>query len=196
MPLPQNNHHPPFNIVRVSHVEWVVTNMAYARNFYIDTLGYYCQEDADHTLYLRGMEERNHHSLILTQGDKPVVKRIGFKVGSDEELDKAAVYFNKIGQSTEWVTKHAQGRTLHTTDPFGVPLEFYFEMERGENLLQKYQLYRGARIQRIDHVQDHFLYHTGTLLTHGSGGGQQCQESESIAVLIEVLLQGLQRIGK
>lgn len=156
MPLPQNNYHPPFNIVRVSHVEWVVTNMAYARNFYIDTLGYHCQEDADHTLYLRGMEERNHHSLILTQGDEPVVKRIGFKVGSDEDLDKAAVYFNQIGQSTEWVTKHTQGRTLHTTDPFGVPLEFYFEMERGENLLQKYHLYRGARIQRIDHVN---LFH-------------------------------------
>lgn len=156
MPLPQINPIPPFNIVRISHVEWGVTDMDYARDFYINVLGYHCQEDVGDTLYLRGMEERNHHSLILKKAETPSVHRIGFKVGSESDLDKAADYFASIDQPINWVESHAQGRTLHTTDPFGVPLEFYFKMKHCENLIQKYHLYRGSRVQRIDHAN---LFH-------------------------------------
>lgn len=156
MPLPQINLNPPFNIVRVSHVEWGVTDIAYAREFYVDVLGFHCQEDTGNTLYLRGMEERNHHSLVLTQSEKAAVHRIGFKVASENDLNIAADYFGGRGHTISWVDKHAQGRTLQTTDPFGVPLEFYFKMEHCENLLQKYHLYRGSRVQRIDHVN---LFH-------------------------------------
>ena len=152
MPIPQPTFTPPFNIVRVSHIEWCMTNMDYARDFYIDMLGYHCEEDLGDTLYLRGMEEFNHHSLVLVKSDDPSVRRIGFKVASEEDLDRAADYFAGRNCPTAWVEKHAQGRTLHTTDPFGVPLELYYKMEHGLDLLQKYYLYRGARIQRIDHT--------------------------------------------
>ena len=156
MALPKPNFTPPFNIVRVSHVEWGVTDMVYAREFYGDILGYHIKEDLGDVLYLRGMEERNHHSLVLVKVDEPSVHRIGFKVASEADLDKAAEFFASQDCPTTWVDKHAQGRTLHAADPFGVPLEFYFEMDRGELLLQKYGLYRGGRIQRIDHVN---LFH-------------------------------------
>ena len=36
------------------------------------------------------MEERNHHSLVLKKGSEPVAERLGFKVGSEEDLDRAA----------------------------------------------------------------------------------------------------------
>lgn len=156
MPLPTPTFTPPFNIVRVSHVEWLVTDMDYAREFYGDILGYHIEEDLGDVLYLRGMEERNHHSLVLVKGEKAAVSRIGFKVASEADLDKAEQFFASKGSPTAWVQKHAQGRTLHTTDPFGVPLEFYFEMTRADLILQKYTLYRGSRVQRIDHVN---LFH-------------------------------------
>ena len=156
MGLPLANQEPPFKTVRVSHVDWSVTDMTYAHEFYVDVLGYHCEEKTADTLYLRGMEELNHHSLVLRKADQPVVNRIGFKVTSEEELDKAYAYFAGIDRPVAWVEQHAQGRTLHTSDPYGVPLEFYFEMDRGERLLQQYGLYKGARIQRIDHVN---LFH-------------------------------------
>lgn len=156
MPFPQINMNPPFNIIRVSHVEWAITDMDYAREFYIDILGYHCQEDTGDALYLRGMEEFNHHSLLLTKAETPSVRRIGYKVASESDLDKAADYFASLGQSTAWVKKNAQGRTLHATDPFGIPLEFYFKMDHCEDLLQQYHRYRGSRIQRIDHAN---LFH-------------------------------------
>ncbi len=147
---------PPFDIVRVSHVELGVTDMAYSREYYADIIGYHIEDETADTLYLRGMEERNHHSLILTKVDEPIVKRIGFKVRSEEDLDKAQAFFASKGSPTLWVEKVAQGRTLHTTDPFGVPLEFYYQMDFVADILQEFPLHHGSRIQRIDHVN---LFH-------------------------------------
>ena len=39
MPIPAPNLYPPFNIVRLSHVELAVTDLARSRAFYVDTLG-------------------------------------------------------------------------------------------------------------------------------------------------------------
>ena len=77
MPIPKPTFTPPFNIVRCSHTEWGVTDMDYARDFYIDLLGYICEDDLGDTLYLRGLEERNHHALILTKANSPSVCREG-----------------------------------------------------------------------------------------------------------------------
>jgi len=156
MALPPLNFSPPFHIVRISHVEWTVTDIDAAKKFYVDTLGYHLEHDSGEALYLRGFEELNHHSLILVSDSTAYVKRIGYKVASEVDLVKAEAFFRSLGQPTDWVDKFAQGRSLHTSDPFGVPLEFYFEMERGESLLQQYGLHRGAHIQRLDHAN---LFH-------------------------------------
>ncbi|MEM7114028.1 MAG: 3,4-dihydroxyphenylacetate 2,3-dioxygenase [Chloroflexota bacterium] len=156
MPNYQINFDPPFNIVRLSHLEWIVTDLAYSKAYYVDLVGYHLEEETADSLYLRGMEELNHHSLILCKGDTPKVSYLAFKVFSEEDLDRAYDYFESLGQSVAWVERYKQGRTLKTTDPFGVPLELYYEMERAEDILQKYHLYHGARIQRIDHFN---LFH-------------------------------------
>lgn len=151
MPFPTPNKDLPFNIVRVSHMEWGVTDMDYAKEFYGDIIGYHMEEDLGTELYFRGMEERNHHSLVLVKSDVPVVKRLGLKVASAADLDKAADYFASLGQPTQWTEKHAQGRTLHTRDPFGVPLELFYKMDWAADIMQKYPLYHGSRVTRIDH---------------------------------------------
>lgn len=152
----QHNLHPPFDIIRVGHVDLGVSDLGYAREFYGDLLGYHIEEETAESLYCRGMEERHHHSLILSKNDRPQVNRLAFKVRSEEDLDKAEAFFAGKGLPTAWVTRLAQGRTLHTRDPFGVPLEFYYEMTFVEDILQQYPLYHGGRIQRIDHLN---LFH-------------------------------------
>ena len=65
MPIHKPNMDPPFNIVRASHVELGLRDLGRARAFYVDCLGLLpTAEDAD-ALYLRGVEERNHHSIVL-----------------------------------------------------------------------------------------------------------------------------------
>ena len=61
MPIPKPNLHPPFNIVRLSHVEFAVTDLSKSRAFYVDTLGLQVTDESPDAVYLRAMEERGHH---------------------------------------------------------------------------------------------------------------------------------------
>ena len=65
MPLRDPVFNPPFNIVRASHVELGVSDLAKSRAFYVDCLGYIVGDEDSDALYLRGVEERNHHSVVL-----------------------------------------------------------------------------------------------------------------------------------
>ncbi|WP_370343045.1 VOC family protein, partial [Pararhodobacter marinus] len=93
MPIPEPNLYPPFNIVRLSHVEYGVTDLAASRAFYVDTLGLQVTDEDDTTIYLRAMEERGHHCIALVQSDTAYVGGLGFKVFDEQELDKAAAWF-------------------------------------------------------------------------------------------------------
>lgn len=151
MPVPSPNLKPPFNVVRLSHVELVVRDLAASKAFYADTLGLQVTyEDAD-TLCLRAMEERGHHCIVLKKGDAPVANVMGFKVFSEDDLDRAEAFFAGRGLPTSWVERPHQGRTLRTADLFGVPIEFYHRMDRLPAIHQKYALYRGVKPLRIDH---------------------------------------------
>ena len=151
MPVPKPNLYPPFNIVRLSHVELVVRDLAAARAFYADTLGLQVTDEDGDRIYLRAMEERGHHCLVLSRGDEPVADALGFKVYSEDDLDKAEAYFTGKGIDTAWVERPYMGRTLRTYDDQGIPLEFYYAMDRLPTIHQQYKLYRGVKPLRIDH---------------------------------------------
>lgn len=151
MPLPQIVMTPPFNIVRASHAVLDVTDLARSRQFHEHMIGLRVEDEADGVLYLRGVEELQHHSLVLRQAATASAQRIGFKLASEDDLDRAQHWFRAQSLPAEFVTAPFQGRTLHATDPFGLPLEFYFEMQRRPRLLQTYAAYQGCHPQRLDH---------------------------------------------
>ena len=151
MPLPKHVFDPPFNVVRTSHVVLDVTDLDRSLAFYQATLGLHLEDRTPSEAYLRGVEERQHHSLVLKKTTTPACERIGFKVGSDEDLDKAAAFLAAKGLRHAFVDVPYQGRTLQAIDPFGTPLEFYFKMEQRERLLQLYGHYKGVQAQRLDH---------------------------------------------
>lgn len=151
MPVPAPVLYPPFNIVRLSHVEYRVTDLAKSRAFYVDTLGLQVTDEDSDTIYLRAMEERGHHCISLVRADEASVGVLGFKLYDEPDLEKAETFFRSKGLPTERVQQPFIGRALRTCDPWGIPLEFYVRMDRLEPIHQKYALYRGARALRIDH---------------------------------------------
>ncbi|MCR9127171.1 MAG: 3,4-dihydroxyphenylacetate 2,3-dioxygenase [Rhodobacteraceae bacterium] len=151
MPIPAANLYPAFNIVRLSHVELAVTDLGWARAFYVDTLGLQVSHEDGSRIYLRGLEERGHHSVILSLAATPEVGVLGFKVWDEANLDKAAAWFAAHGLPVAWAERPFMGRVLATRDPWGVPLEFYATMERLPPIHQKYRLYHGVKPLRIDH---------------------------------------------
>ena len=151
MPVRHPAGNPPFNIVRMSHIELGVTDLDASRKFYTEILGLIETEQVGNLIYLRGLEERNHHSFVLTKSDEPVVKRFGFKVAGEADLDLIQAHFAEKGLSAEWVERYGQGRSLLVRDPFGMPVEFCYAFDQVERSLQEYGRYRGCHPQRIDH---------------------------------------------
>ena len=151
MPIPAPNLYPPFNIVRLSHVDFGVKDLDASRRFYVDTLGLQITEEDDQTIYLRAMEERGHHCMVLHKSQESHVKSLSFKVFSEDCLDTAAAWFADKGHKIDWVERPYQGRTLATHDHCGMPIEFYHKMDRLPPIHQKYELYKGVKPLRIDH---------------------------------------------
>src|SRR6516162_6828468 len=97
MPVPQHIFDPPFNIVRCSHVVLDVTDLKQSREFYETTVGLHVEDADESAVYFRGSEEHQHHSLVLRKAQAAACNRLGFKVGSEADLDKAAAFLKKEG---------------------------------------------------------------------------------------------------
>ena len=151
MPVPAPNLNPDFNIVRLSHVEYNVRDLAASRAFYVDTLGLQVTHETEDAIYLRAMEERGHHCIHLIKSNAASVGVLGFKVWEDADLDRLSDFFMERGLPVEWIEEPFFGRILRSRDPWGIPLEFYAKMERLAPIHQKYALYRGVKPLRIDH---------------------------------------------
>ena len=151
MPPPKHIFDSPFNVVRCSHAVLTVRDLAASRAFYENAIGPKLEHADGDALYFRGMEERNHHSLVLRQAAEPSARRLGFKVASEEHLEQAHAFFRQRQLPAEFVEVPFQGRTLHASDPQGTPLELYFKMDQADRILQQYGHYCGCHPQRIDH---------------------------------------------
>ena len=151
--IPPPNFHPPFDISRASHVVLKVRDVAKSRAFYVDTLGFVVSDETSDRLYLRGLEEGCHHSLVLELADQPSCRRIGLRVRLDEDLDRVKRHFEAHDLPAEWVEVAHQGRTLHVVDPSGARLEICATMEtRPRNILTA-SAFVGACPLRLDHFQ-------------------------------------------
>ena len=151
MTLPSPVLHPPFDVVRLSHVALEVTDLARSRAFYVDTLGMQVSHEEPDTLWLRAMEERNHHSLVLRETGTAQVGHLGFKLYDEPDMERAEAFFRNRGLPTQHAEEPHMGRVLRTRDPYGVPIELYTRMSRLPHIHQQYALYRGVRPLRIDH---------------------------------------------
>ncbi len=152
MPVPAPNLYPDFNTIRLSHVCLNVGDLAASKAFYTDMFGLQISAETDAHIYLRALEERGHHSVILQKSDQPgTVEVMGFKVFDEADLDRAETWFRARGRPTSWIERPYQGRTLLTADTMGIPLEFYARMDRLPTIHQQYGRYHGVRPLRIDH---------------------------------------------
>ncbi|MPZ55164.1 MAG: 3,4-dihydroxyphenylacetate 2,3-dioxygenase [Rhizobiales bacterium] len=153
MSIPKTVFRPQFAITRASHLVSVVADIQASRAFYVDTLGLIVSDEDRNTLYLRGIEEACHHSLVLKAGPAPVCERVGMRVLTEEDLDLAQRHFAAAGLPTQWADVPFQGRTLHTVDIVGTPLELCAQMATKPRRIMDFDLHHGACPQRLDHFQ-------------------------------------------
>jgi catechol 2,3-dioxygenase len=154
MDLPQTNFEPPFNITRASHLILTSRDLARARDFYTEVIGLKVSDETATTIHLRGVEERAHHSLTLRKTkDAPACERVGFRVFTEEDLDRAKAHFDGHGLPAKFVNVPFQGRTLHVSDTAGIPLELCARMTALPREHTRTHEHKGAAALRLDHHQ-------------------------------------------
>jgi catechol 2,3-dioxygenase len=160
---------PPFDIMRAAFVELQVTDLAESEHFYADLLGMIVSARADDAVFLRGWEERQHHSLILRQSlptHPATASRLGFRTRTERDLDLLAEHFTTLQCEIRWIeagSDPGMGRSLRVWDAFGYPLEFFHTIEQFETQHQRFDLHRGAPLLRFDHLNLHAPHLEDTL---------------------------------
>ena len=124
-------------IVRLGHIEYRVTDLERARHFYVDLLGFHETERDQDRIYLRAIEDREHHTVTLHKAPSPGVGHIGFKVAGPDALDRLERRFRRLGLLVQWLQpeqERGQSRALRVRDPFGFPIEYYCDILAGAGL--------------------------------------------------------------
>jgi len=148
----------PWQIVRAAHTELLVTDLDCSRHFYVDLLGLVVTEEDGDAIYLRGYEDRCHHNLVLRHASSPAVSHVAFRVWEAADLERLASHYTELGCPVQWLAageERGQGEALRALDPLGCPVEYFYAMEPADRLLQRFDLYRGPAIMRLDHVNLH-----------------------------------------
>ena len=144
---------PDFNILRLGHIEYLVSDLARARDFYVDVVGLFeTESDTDH-VYLRAIEDREHHSVVLTRSPSPA------SAISASAFPARKTWTAWRTSSPAWACPCAGWRparnaaaALRVQDPFGFQVEYYAHMEQAPWLLQQYHLHRHGCPTRLDHL--------------------------------------------
>ena len=132
----------------------MVTDLARARWFWVDVLGFVVTESGPGALYLRGYDELTHHNLILTEGAEPAAARLAYRVRTPADLDRAVDFYASLGGRTARLpagTTPGIGPAVRAEDPLGFTVEYFCEAASADRLQQRYDLRRGAEVARMDH---------------------------------------------
>ncbi|HKN29304.1 MAG TPA: VOC family protein [Roseiarcus sp.] len=154
MQAPQTNTKSPFRFSHASHNVFTSRDLKKSEEFYTEVLGLVVSDSDKDTLYLRGLEERAHHSLVIKRTTGvPGYERVGLRVFDEESLHKCKHAFERHELPCEWVERPFQGRTLHAIDVCGTPLEICAAMDRKPRLDMDVLKHKGAQARRFDHYQ-------------------------------------------
>jgi catechol 2,3-dioxygenase len=153
-------------VARLGHVALETPDLAESLSFFRDAVGLEEVERVDGTVYLRAVDEWDHHSLSLTEAETAGIDHVGWQTAEPDHLEPFADRFEAQGIDVEWVdadTEPGQGEAIRFEVPNGHRFELYGEMakpdppaERNSKLKNRVYDTTGNNPiapQRIDHVQ-------------------------------------------
>ena len=156
--------HPPepiLDIAHLGHVELLTPKPEESRRFFVDVLGMTESGRQGDSVLLRGWDDYERGSLLLTASPRAGLGHAAFRTRSPQALERLVAALRAAGHA---VTAH-EGSLGHGTgwrfrDPDGHHIELYWETERYaapegmrpalKNQAQRFPA-RGANVRRIDH---------------------------------------------
>jgi len=147
---------------QLAHVELITPAPEESLHFWTSIVGLEVTARSGGSAYLRGWGDRFHHTLVLTEGDRPGLGHIGWRAGGPDELVEAAERIEAAGTGEGWLEQSVgHGRALRYRSPGGQLHEVFWDVERFRappsmaspfpNRPQRFRP-RGIAARGIDHV--------------------------------------------
>jgi catechol 2,3-dioxygenase len=156
------NQEPIYDLAHLAHVELLTPKLEASARFFIDVMGMVESDRKGDSVYLRGWDDYEHHSLQLTASPKPGLGHFAFRAVSPQALQRRVATLQKSGLGRGWKENNVgHGPAYLFTDPDDHNMEIYYETEwydPPENLRPalKNQASRypdhGVGLRRIDHI--------------------------------------------
>jgi len=153
---------PCFDVAHLGHVEVLTNKFEESLNFFVNVYGMTESGRDENSVYLRGWDDYEYHTLKLTRSDTTGMGHVGYRTSSPEALERRVAVIEKMGLGIGWVDGDlGHGRAYRFKSPDGHIFELYFDTnlyvappeERPalKNVAQRFHG-RGVCVRRIDHV--------------------------------------------
>jgi catechol 2,3-dioxygenase len=158
MPAPE----PVLDLAHLGHVEMFTPKPDESLRFFIDVMGMSESGREGESVYLRGWDDYEFHTLKLTARDKAGVGHVAFRCWSEAALHRRVAVLESMGAGLGWTKGdlgHGPAYRAHNAD--GHQFEIYYDTRWYEpppeqrpalkNQAQRYPA-RGCNVRRLDHL--------------------------------------------
>ncbi|RMH87164.1 MAG: catechol 2,3-dioxygenase [Actinomyces sp.] len=128
-------------ILRLGHVEVRVPDLELCAAYYTEVLGLREVARAGDHVYLKGWDEHDHHSVMLTYAPRYGIEHVAWKVTDEADLEHYETRLEKAGCIVERLPaghELGQGEAIRFETPSGHQMELYRHMERVGNGLPSF----------------------------------------------------------
>lgn len=150
------------DIAHLGHLELLTPKLEETTRFFVDVMGMYESGRENNSVFLRGWDDYEHHSLQLTASEKPGLGHCAFRATSPQALQRRVEAIEKSGLGKGWKEDNiGHGPAYCFTDPDQHNIEIYYETEwyhapaelkpALKNQASRFSD-RGVGLRRLDHI--------------------------------------------
>jgi catechol 2,3-dioxygenase len=152
----------PYELAHLGHVELFTPKPEESLHFFVNILGLTESGREGDSVYLRGWDDYEFHTLKLTAAKQAGMGHVAFRANSPEALERRARKLESMGRGIGWVDGDmGHGKAYRATDPDGHIFEIYYETRWYEappelkpalkNQAMRFPA-RGCNARRLDHL--------------------------------------------
>lgn len=153
---------PIHDVAHLAHVELLTPKPEESLRFFVDVMGMYESGRKGDSVYLRGWDDYEHHSLQLTASAQPGLGHMAFRAMSPQALQRRVAAIEKAGLGKGWKEDNVgHGPAYCFLGPDKHNMEIYYETEWYQapaelkpalkNQSSRYSD-RGVGLRRLDHL--------------------------------------------
>ena len=153
---------PSFDLAHLAHAELLSPTPEASLGFFVNVMGMTVSATRGESVYLRGWDDYEHHTLKLTGSNTSGLGHYAFRASSQAALERRVARIEASGRGIGWTDDElGHGPSYRFHDPDGHVLEVYFETqwyqptpETTPALKNQASRFpgRGANLRRIDHI--------------------------------------------